>query len=203
MHEFIPWRYRSLALQLARHFRQAGMIIQAVTYLQQAGEQAGRIAANQEAIALCREALTLLQLLSDSPEKAQLELALQVTIGPALLANNGYSAPDVEATYARALELCYRLEDTTVILPILNGLWVYYLVRGNLMRSRELSEQLMALAESVPDSSAHLGAHFSVAYRYCFWVILKLPIYTLRRQSLYMMPLIIVSWPSDSAMIPV
>ena len=157
-----------IALQLARHFRQAGMIIQAVTYLQQAGEQAGRIAANQEAIALCREALTLLQLLSDSPEKAQLELALQVTIGPALLANNGYSAPDVEATYARALELCYRLEDTTVILPILNGLWVYYLVRGNLMRSRELSEQLMALAESVPDSSAHLGAHFSVALSLLF-----------------------------------
>ena len=157
-----------IALQLARHFGQAGMIAKAVTYLQQAGEQALRRAANQEAIALCQEALTLLQFLPNSPDKSQQELALRVTIGPALLATNGYSAPDVETTYARALELCYLVEDTTVIYPVLNGLWVYYLVRGNLLRSRKLGEQLLALAESVPDSSIHLGAHFAVALSLLF-----------------------------------
>ncbi len=53
-------RAEHAAIQLARHFQEAGIVDKAVDYLRQAGERARRLYANQDAIGTLRRALELL-----------------------------------------------------------------------------------------------------------------------------------------------
>jgi len=73
-----------VAVQLARHFEEAGLTEKAVTYLLQAGRRAGRLSAYQEVIGHVRKGLALLNSLPDTPERAQTELELQIALGNAL-----------------------------------------------------------------------------------------------------------------------
>ena len=90
------------AAELAVHFEQGREYYRAVHYCQQAAENALRRYAYREAITHLSKGLTLLQRLPDTPERLQQELAVQTTLGPALMATKGMAAPEVEQTYARA-----------------------------------------------------------------------------------------------------
>ena len=81
----------------ARHQR-------AIRYLQQAAENARRRHAHREIMAHCTAGLELLAA-AETPERTRHELALQTILGPTLVATQGYAAPDVERTYARARSL--------------------------------------------------------------------------------------------------
>jgi class 3 adenylate cyclase len=70
-----------IAVQLARHFEQAGLMEKAVGYLLQAGMRAARLSAYQEAISHLTKALALLERLPDTAERAQTELELQIALG--------------------------------------------------------------------------------------------------------------------------
>lgn len=94
-----------VAVQLARHFEQAGLRSKAVNYLLQAGKRAGRLSANQEAITHLTKGVELLETLPDTPERAEKELELQIALGNALIAAKGYASAEVEQTYSRAREL--------------------------------------------------------------------------------------------------
>ena len=54
--------------------------------------------ANAEAISHLTTALELLKTLPDTPERAQQELTLQITLGAPLMATKGYAAPEVESS---------------------------------------------------------------------------------------------------------
>src|SRR5262249_44236171 len=97
---------------LAHHYTEAGLIEQAIPYWQQAGERATQRSAYVEAISHLTRGLELLKTLPDAPEHAQQELTLQVTLGAPLIAIKGYTAPEVEKAYTRALELCRCLGET-------------------------------------------------------------------------------------------
>ncbi len=56
--------------------------------------------------------LELLKALPDTPERAQQELIIQLALGTPLMAVKGFAAPEVEKTYARALELCQQMGET-------------------------------------------------------------------------------------------
>ena len=47
-------------------------------------------------------------------------------------------APEVQETYARALELCGRLGEAPQLFPVLMGLQAYYAWAGELPRAHEL-----------------------------------------------------------------
>ncbi len=79
---------------LARHYTEAGLIAQAVPYWLQAGQLASRRSAHVEAVCHLSRGVDLLATLPDGPERAQQELALQVTMGPSLLAIKGFAAPE-------------------------------------------------------------------------------------------------------------
>src|SRR6185503_16526470 len=121
-----------VAVQLARHFEQAGLTEKAVTYLLQAGKRAGRLSAYREAIAHVSNGLALLERLPDTAERAQTELELHIALGTALIATKGNAAAEVEQTYRRAYELYQQLYagETAQIFPILYGRQIHYLVRG-------------------------------------------------------------------------
>lgn len=54
-------RTEEVAVQLAWHFQEAGLMTKAITYLQQAHDGAARVYAHTEAIAACRQALALIK----------------------------------------------------------------------------------------------------------------------------------------------
>jgi predicted ATPase/DNA-binding winged helix-turn-helix (wHTH) protein len=160
-------RAREIAAELAVHFERGRNYRKAVQYLQHAGENAARRSANIEAIAHLTKGLELLQTLPDTPERAQQELTLHVTVGPAWNATKGYAAPEVERTYTRALALCRQMGETPQLFPVLFGLRTFYFVGGALPTARELGEQLLRLAQSVQDPTLLLGAHRALVATLC------------------------------------
>jgi TOMM system kinase/cyclase fusion protein len=144
---------------LAHHYTEAGLITQAIPYWLQAGQGAVGRSANLEAIAHLTKGLELLKTLPGTPERAQQELRLQIALGAPLLATKGYAAPEVGNAYTQALELCQQIGETPQLLPVLWGLWQFYIVRTEFQTAYELGEQLLTAAQRVQDSAFLVGAH--------------------------------------------
>jgi predicted ATPase len=156
-----------VAVQLARHFEEAGLTEKALTYLLQAAKRAARLSANHEVIVHVSKGLALLEHQPDTPERAQTELALQIALGTALMTTKGHTAAEVEQTYNRAWQLCYQLSaaETSRVLPILYGRQAAYLVRGEHRTAYQLAQQLFDLAQRQHDP-AMIVAHRSMGW--CF-----------------------------------
>jgi class 3 adenylate cyclase/tetratricopeptide (TPR) repeat protein len=154
---------------LANHYTEAGLITQAINYWQKAGQRATQRSANVEAIAHLTKGLELLSTLPDMPERAQQELALQITLGAPLIATKGYSAPEVGKVYTRARELCRQVGETPQLVLVLDGLRVFYINQGELQTARELAEQIMRLAQSVQDPALLMKGHV-VLGEVLYWI---------------------------------
>ena len=150
-----------MAVTLARHFQEAEIADKAIDYLLQAGEKAKRSSANEAAIAHLVQALELLKTTPETPERDQRELDLQLALGVPLVLTKGHGAPEVEAAYVRARELCEHAYagDTSQRFQVLLGLRRYHIVRGELRTARELGEELLALAQREKDPSYLSRAH--------------------------------------------
>ena len=72
--------------------------------------------------------LSLIATVPDSLSRQEQELDLQIGLGQAIIATQGYAAPAVSQAFARARELCERLGCRDKLLPILYGQWAYYSV---------------------------------------------------------------------------
>src|SRR5262249_54799288 len=126
---------------LAHHYSRSGNTPKAVAYLHLAGQQAMQHSANAEAITHLTTALEMLRTLPDTPARARQELALQTTLGPALIATKGIGASEVEQVYTRARELCQQVGDAPQLSRVLWGLWSVYEARAELRTAQELGEQ--------------------------------------------------------------
>jgi predicted ATPase len=144
--------------ELAHHYSRSENVDKAVEYLGRAGQQALQRSAYADAIRSLKAAIDLLQKLPDSPERIRREVLLQLGAGPALIAVKGYAAPEVEQAYTRVRELCQRLGDPTELFPALFGLWIVYLLRGEVPRAYQLAEQLLRRTQGVPDPALPLYA---------------------------------------------
>jgi predicted ATPase len=147
---------------VARHCTAAGQDEAAIRYWQQAGQRALQGSAPAEAVAHLTQGLAVLTTLPETPARLQQELDLQVSLGLALRATKGAAAPEVERTYGRARALCAQLGDTPQLFPVLRGLMMYYLNRGDLQTATQLGEQLLRVAEAQPDPAPRLLAHFQL-----------------------------------------
>jgi predicted ATPase/class 3 adenylate cyclase len=147
---------------VAHHFAEAGLAGPAITYWQRAGRRAGERSANREAAAHARRALDLLQLDPDSEERARRELELQTTVGAALMAADGYAAPDVEQAYERARALCERLGDESQLFTALRGLWGIHFVRADLEEAHALGQQCLDLAQRARRPIAVVWSHYAL-----------------------------------------
>ena len=144
---------------LASHYTAAGLAGQAIPYWQRAGARAIERSAHVEAISHLTTALELLQTLPDAPERVQHELDVSIALGIPLVLTRGHAAPEVEATYARARELCRQLGDTPQLFSALLGLRRFYFMRGALQTAHDLGEQLLRLAERLDDRGLRVRAH--------------------------------------------
>ncbi len=148
--------------RLAQHALRGEAWGKAVRYLHQAGVKAALRSAYREAMEFFEQALTALAHLPESAETLREAIDIRIALGPALLAIKGIPAPEVEASYSRAQELCTRLGDTSRLFPVLWGLWYVNYGRGEHRTARELGERLLTVAEASPNAALLLEAHHSL-----------------------------------------
>ena len=157
---------RDIAAELAAHFQHSQDHERAVAYLREAAQNALQRSAHQEAILHLRAGLNLIPALSAAPAQQQHELAIHTTLGPALIATQGYTSPEVQRTYSRARELCAAMGETAAYFPVLWGLWVYDNNRGSLDAAQELAHQLLRMAKQ--DEALLLQAYHALGNT-LFW----------------------------------
>src|SRR5262249_27093679 len=104
----------------------------------------------------------------ESPEIIRQELNLQLTLGLSLATTRGWATPEVAQAYRRAQELCRQAGESPESYSALYGLSIYYLLRAELSKARELSEELLRLAGKDQDSSRTIVAHYMLGFSLLF-----------------------------------
>ena len=121
---------------IARHFARAGEVVESIRYLSLAGQRALSRSALLEAINTFTRALDELSTLPASRDRDSQEIELRAALGLAWISSKGYSAREVEESYARARQLCEGFGD--VPLRVLYGIWAVHFVRGDAEATSEL-----------------------------------------------------------------
>ena len=154
---------------IAEHFYLGGEIDPAIRYWQAAGQRAQERFAYVEAVAHLKKALTHIAHLPRSEDTARRELSLLTSTGTALMAIDGYAAPEAEHMFARARALCHTVDDAPQLYRSLRGLQSYYQLRGPLRSAREIGEQFLRLAERSEDPSIWVEARR--AFGWCLFCL--------------------------------
>jgi class 3 adenylate cyclase/predicted ATPase len=136
---------------LAQHWAQGGDAERAVSNWHKAGKQAIQRCANREAIAQLTKGLRMLDRLPHRTERDRTELGLQLLLAEALMADKGWTAPEMRICYARARELCDRIGDTAELFPVLYGQFSHHLSRGESDAAHGLALQTLQLTERTED----------------------------------------------------
>jgi class 3 adenylate cyclase/predicted ATPase len=150
---------------LAQHYALAGMAEEAGAAWQEAGQQALSRSAGREAIGHLTRGLGQLSLLPESPERVMRELAAQRLLGTACMNVHGYAAPEVMRAFGRAWELCSLVDadEDAATFPVLFGIWIYQLTRGQHARAAEAAADLLQRVQHVDDQGARIAGHLAQA----------------------------------------
>ena len=81
----------------------------------------------------------------------------------------GLAAPEVEHAYTQARMLCQQVGETPELVPVLYGLWRFYVVRSQFHIARELGETLLRLAQRADDPARSVIAHNALGVTW-FWL---------------------------------
>jgi len=146
---------------LAHHYSRSNNDAKAVEYLGRAGQQAMQRSAHADAIGSLSAAIDLLQRLPEGEARIRQELALQLDLGVCFMVVKQWSAPEVAQVYTRARELCRLLGDPPQLLPVLFGLNGFHTLRAELNTARELSSELLEIAQRQNDTALLVNAHFA------------------------------------------
>jgi class 3 adenylate cyclase/predicted ATPase len=134
--------------RVGQHCAEAGLRKKAIEYWLAAGRQALARSTTAEAVALLHKCLGLLPHVADGAGRDQCELDLQIALGQALSAAHGYAAPGADQAYARARELCERLDRPAQLVPILYGQFLLHLHRTDMEWVRRHGEETCQRGEA-------------------------------------------------------
>ncbi|MBV6450849.1 MAG: hypothetical protein MHPDNHAH_01576 [Anaerolineales bacterium] len=132
---------------VAHHLTEAGDAEKAIDAWQTAGDFAAARAALVEAGQHYNKALTVLQTLSDTPDRAQLELPLQLSLAHILSAIKGFGSEEEKVAYLRAREISAQLGESPQFFFILLGLWSTANSRSDMKASEEIQTEMLHIAE--------------------------------------------------------
>ena len=144
---------------LAHHYFEAGQLGAAIKWRAKAGNRALRRSAFVEAIQQFKNGLNLLDVLPEGIERAKREIELQTGLGVALTANKGYAAHETGKAYTRARQLCEEVGDTTALVRVGYGQYLYHLMAGEVRQSHQLATETLELAERIDNDDARVLGH--------------------------------------------
>jgi predicted ATPase len=147
---------------LAQHYTEAGLAEQAIGYWQRASQHASDRSAHLEAVSHLSTGIELLKSLPETPAHTQQAVSLHIALGAALQMAKGLAAPDVEQAYTQAYALCQQVGETPELVPVLYGLYRFYLGQSQFHRTRELGETFLRLAQRTHDPALAVVAHNAV-----------------------------------------
>jgi class 3 adenylate cyclase/predicted ATPase len=155
---------------LAHHFTESDQSEPAVNFWLKAGKRSAKTGATLEAISHLRRGLEVVQGNPHMRGRDEIELALRIGLGTALIAGKGYAVQEVEENYIRALELGQQLDDKQKIFTATRGLWVCNFIRADLTRAQDLSVKLLKLAKrkhrnETPEQARQKTGHLIEAHR--------------------------------------
>lgn len=149
---------------LARHFAEAGLPARAVGYWRQAGERALARSGTKEALAHLASGLAALEGLPPGAESLRLEVELRLALGQTLRAAKGTAAPETEAAFRRAREVCEQSGDDAGLAQALHGLALCHYNRADLVVAHATGSEFLALAERAGDPEAVRKANETLGY---------------------------------------
>jgi predicted ATPase len=89
-------------------------------------------------------------------------VTLHIALGAALIVTKGQAAPEVEHAYTQARALCQQVGERPELVPVLFGLWRFYIARPQLHTARELGETLLRLAQQAHAPALAVIAHYTL-----------------------------------------
>ncbi len=153
----LPELARTEPERLAHHLEQAGEPGRAVAYRLDAGRAALARSAGAEAVDQLTHGLADLDELPEDERRSELELAVRIPLGHALLALRGYASPEAARCYDRARTLCERTGAPASLLPVLCGSWAGALARAEHERGLALGQELRAQAAEHDPAAVIVG----------------------------------------------
>jgi len=147
------------ALELAWHFEAAGLPEKAVDYLLCAGRRAYWLSAPQEAIALYRRGLVLIETRPDSDERARREVELQLALDAPCRDVYGWGSPEQTLALTRAYQLGQRLGEPLRLLPALRALCNLGIAGAQHEHTLALARQMLSLAEQAQEQAHVIFGH--------------------------------------------
>ena len=162
LEEQLPEKARREPELLAHHHTEAGQVGEALAYWEKAGRRAIEHSAHPEAIAHLTRGLSLLPSLEESPERDLQEFHLQLLLGVAVMAVEGYAAPRLTSIHGRARDLCIKLGANEPLFQVMWGIWAWSFIRDELEFGAGLAREITALAATLGDPGYRMEAHFAV-----------------------------------------
>jgi predicted ATPase len=147
----------------AQYCAEAGLNEQSIDYWHKAGQQAVGRSAMTEALAQLQKGLGQLASVPDNSRREALELNLQITLGPALIATRGYSSAEAGDTFVRARTLAEQLGRSDYDAALLYGLSTYHSVRSEYRLALPLVERMQQIGDERSDAATILQARWSRA----------------------------------------
>ena len=132
---------------LAHHYSRSNNPMKAALYLHWAAMQAEQRSAYPEAMELARRGISILASAAEGPERDRQELGLQTILGGMLSTAFSPGSVEVERVQTRQIELCRQIGDENTLFIALIGSPVQLMVKAEGRRAREVSEQVLAMAE--------------------------------------------------------
>ncbi len=145
--------------RVARHFSAANAADPAIEFWLRAALRASGMSANKECIAHIEAARPLLPELSSGERRDHFELELNIVHASVLRGTLGPGSSDIANIYQRSLTLCDKLQKKEALIPVLNGLYLYNLLRTNYTQALEHAHHLLNLANESGDITSRMVGH--------------------------------------------
>ncbi len=133
---------------VAQHFTLAGLLDAAVPLWLESAQLALRRSALNEAIALARRGIEVLERAGNPTALRRGQVMLATTLGMALVASKGFANPDAAAAFQQAEALLAGVDDPATRFPVMWGLCMTHFMRGQLDLARGYSTQMLAIGRA-------------------------------------------------------
>jgi class 3 adenylate cyclase len=145
---------------LAYHYSRSADPARAIPYLTVAGERAKGRYANEEAIRLHKEALSIVRGQAAGTDRDSQELAILEALAAPLTARYGYASPELQQTLEASIALAESLGRNDSAAAGLIALWASRFVQGRTADGYQTANRVLTLVG--PGSELGGQAHFAV-----------------------------------------